>query len=134
MNRCLDRIKTNILIINQNRCSISSSSDSKNENVLYKIHNQYTAEIIFNSPKSLNSLNMNMIKSLLSTCGNWINPVDKQLVSNITLDKRFYDQTPKVIIMTGMGNKAFCAGGDVVSIYHEKKAGKNYKEIVEFFR
>ena len=61
MNRCLDRIKTNILIINQNRCSISSSSDSKNENVLYKIHNQYTAEIIFNSPKSLNSLTLKLI-------------------------------------------------------------------------
>jgi enoyl-CoA hydratase/carnithine racemase len=35
--------------------------------------------------------------------------------------------------MSGNGGKAFCAGGDIVSLYHGKKKGMNPKELTTFF-
>ena len=133
MKNSHNRIKTNILII-KNKISSKSSSDDNSEMILYKQHNNYLSEIVFNSPKTLNSLNMKMIKSLLSNCGNWLPLNDKHIISEIMLDNKYSSQIPKVIIMSGVGNKSFCAGGDVVSLFHAKKAKTNFKEIAEFFR
>jgi len=40
---------------------------------------------------------------------------------------------PRVALMSGNGGKAFCAGGDIVSLYHGKKKGMNPKELTTFF-
>lgn len=32
---------------------------------------------------------------------------------------------PRVVIIKGAGEKAFCAGGDIVSIYNAKVKGEN---------
>ncbi|MFT5757605.1 MAG: enoyl-CoA hydratase/carnithine racemase [Alteromonadaceae bacterium] len=57
-----------------------------------------------NAPKSLNALSLPMIKSLTEQLLAWQENEDIA-----------------VIILKGLGGKAFCAGGDVVSLYHHLK-------------
>lgn len=66
------------------------------------------AYALLNSPQSLNALSLSMINLLLTQFKNWLD--NDQVV---------------VIIIEGNGSKAFCAGGDVVSIYHDLVARKN---------
>ena len=58
-------------------------------------------EITLNAPRSLNALSLEMI--------NIIQPA---------LDSYKDDDSVAAIILDGSGEKAFCAGGDVVSLYH----------------
>lgn len=55
-----------------------------------------------NTPKSLNALSLPMIDILLPQLKCWLSS------SEIA-----------IIVLQGSGDKAFCAGGDVVSIYHD---------------
>lgn len=71
--------------------------EEKSANNGYKI-----AMATLNVPKSLNALNLSMIKLL-----------HKQLTAWLT------DPEIAVIMLMGSGEKAFCAGGDVVSLYHD---------------
>lgn len=57
-----------------------------------------------NAPKSLNALSLPMIDVLLSQLKAWLSDIEIAL-----------------IVLQGAGDKAFCAGGDVVSIYHDLK-------------
>jgi len=41
---------------------------------------------------------------------------------------------PEVVIFTGAGGKAFCAGGDIKSLYDAKKSGTNQEILDKFFR
>ena len=43
------------------------------------------------------------------------------------------NQAPRVALMSGNGGKAFCAGGDIVSLYHGKKKGVDVSKLTEFF-
>ncbi|MEW6992112.1 enoyl-CoA hydratase/isomerase family protein [Colwelliaceae bacterium 6441] len=54
-----------------------------------------------NASKSLNALSLPMIDLLLPQLKRWL-----------------ADRETAVIVLQGSGDKAFCAGGDVVSIYH----------------
>lgn len=58
-----------------------------------------------NSPKSLNALNLEMIHLLTEQLSQWQE-----------------DDHIAMVILQGTGDKAFCAGGDVVSLYHENKS------------
>jgi 3-hydroxyisobutyryl-CoA hydrolase len=44
------------------------------------------------------------------------------------------DKAPRAILMKGAGGKAFCAGGDIVSIYKAHKAGRPLDELLHFFK
>ena len=78
-----------------------------------------------NSPKSLNALSLPMITMLTDQLNHWhCNP------------------DVAVVVLKGAGDKAFCAGGDVVSLYHHLK-DENYpicderiksSQAVEFFK
>lgn len=57
-----------------------------------------------NAQKSLNALNFAMITALKERITAWQS-----------------DEQVALIILEGKGDKAFCAGGDVVSLYHELK-------------
>ena len=52
--------------------------------------------------------------------------------------RKIWDQKkseiPKIVIMTGAGEKAFCAGGDVKSLYLAKVNEGNDKFVKDFFR
>lgn len=68
-----------------------------------------------NAPKSLNALSLPMIDTLLAQLKVWLS--DSKVV---------------IIVIRGAGDKAFCAGGDVVSIYHDlkEKHQKNAKNTL----
>ena len=59
-----------------------------------------------NRPKALNSLNLGMIRSMNNQLLTWEN-----------------DPDVKVILIKGEGEKAFCSGGDIVSIIRSAREG-----------
>ena len=63
----------------------------------------------FNRPKQLNSLNLPMVRLL----------TPKLILA---------EQTSRVIFLEGTGPKAFCAGGDVISVLDDRLSdvGKNF--------
>ncbi|WP_352259989.1 enoyl-CoA hydratase/isomerase family protein, partial [Psychrobacter sp. TB55-MNA-CIBAN-0194] len=67
-------------------------------------------------PKSLNALNFEMISLLEPQLQQW----DKD--DNIAL-----------VVLKGAGEKAFCAGGDVVSLHKAMSEGKPTSLVEEFF-
>ena len=69
-----------------------------------------------NAPKSLNALNFDMIKLLEPQLAAWADD------SNIA-----------IVILKGAGEKAFCAGGDVVSLHNAMKSGEPANLIEDFF-
>ena len=69
-----------------------------NEEVLFKVENG-VGIITLNRPERLNALTYNMVKSILNHLENW--------------EK---DNLIKMVIIEGAGEKAFCAGGDVVNL------------------
>ena len=70
--------------------------------------------ITLNNPKKLNSLNIEMINSMTSILKTWEE-----------------DDRIKIVFLKGSGEKAFCAGGDVVSLY--KAMNKDREKAEEFF-
>ena len=75
-----------------------------NEEVLVEIleceQNTQIAHLILNSPETLNSLTLNMVN----------------LISDL-LDAWEQDSQIKMILISGSGEKAFCAGGDIRALY-----------------
>ena len=77
------------------------------------------AKITLNNPKALNALNIEMIDAMqtaLDTCEN--------------------DDGIKAVFLQGAGEKAFCAGGDVVGLYHSMQVtakGDIPKSAAQFF-
>lgn len=76
--------------------------------------------IELNRPKALNALNFEMVQRMHDALGNWEN-----------------DDSVEAVMVTGVGEKAFCAGGDVKSIYFAGKArdvGRDGTLTADFFR
>lgn len=63
--------------------------------------------ITLNRPKSLNALNLDMIRSIAISLEQWRN-----------------DESIKAVYMDGAGDRAFCAGGDIKHFY---KAGMDFR-------
>lgn len=88
------------------------STNSSEEVILERIGNK--GIITLNRPKALNALNLSMIKKIYPQLRNWE-----------------MDNTMKMVIIKGNGEKAFCAGGDVRAI---AESGKGSVLGDEFFR
>ena len=76
--------------------------------------------IELNRPKALNALNLNMIQCIQIALANWE-----------------ADASVEAVLVTGAGERAFCAGGDVKSIYWAGKAddvGRDGTLTADFFR
>ncbi|KAA3645934.1 MAG: enoyl-CoA hydratase/isomerase family protein [Proteobacteria bacterium] len=76
-------------------------------------------QIVLDKPKALNAISTVMIEGMQQA-----------------LDKWRDDDTVKAVWIEGSGDKAFCAGGDVVMLYHSMQstpAGKIPEQAVEFF-
>lgn len=69
-------------------------------------HGQVIGQAILNAPKSLNSLTLEMIRSLHQKIAQWKHRNDVV-----------------AIWLEGSGDKAFCAGGDIVQLYEAMKSG-----------
>jgi len=65
--------------------------------------------ILVNRPKALNALTLTMCEALLPQLRAWK-----------------ADPAVKALVVRGSGEKAFCAGGDVVRLYEDGKARKPY--------
>lgn len=65
--------------------------------------------ILLNRPKALNALTLVMCQHLLPKLQEWAE-----------------DEKIKAVLVRGAGEKAFCAGGDIVRLYEDGRAGKPY--------
>lgn len=65
--------------------------------------------ILLNRPKALNALTLNMCELMTAQLKSWAR-----------------DDAVKAVAIRGAGEKAFCAGGDVVRLYEDGKAGRAY--------
>ena len=71
-----------------------------------------------NSPKTLNSVDLDMVNILTDKLKEWhFNP----------------EQAPRVVLMSGVGGKAFCAGGDIKNLYDVNIGKGDPKVKAEFF-
>ncbi|MGB1262240.1 MAG: enoyl-CoA hydratase/isomerase family protein [Cognaticolwellia sp.] len=76
-------------------------------------NNKKIAIAELNAPKSLNALSLTMFELLLEQLLTWQS-----------------DDEIAMVILQGAGGKAFCAGGDVVSLYHELQSQRNKADCV----
>lgn len=72
--------------------------------------------VVLNRPKALNALNLPMVRELAKALDAWE-----------------HDPAVTRIVVTGAGEKAFCAGGDIRSLHDLGKAG-HYDEMLAFWR
>ncbi|OAY49374.1 3-hydroxyisobutyryl-CoA hydrolase-like protein 1, mitochondrial isoform X10 [Manihot esculenta] len=93
----------------------NSSIDDDIQNQVLVEGEAYSRAAILNRPSALNALNTNMCARLLKLYKSW-------------------EDNPDIgfVMMKGSG-RAFCAGGDIVSLYHLIKQGK-LEDCKEFFR
>lgn len=90
------------------RCCFSTKSSMDSASILLDVKDS-VAVIGLNRPKALNSLNPEMCTSIKRILLEWQSQQESpQRRSNVN-----------AFLMKGMGGKAFCAGGDVKSIYTE---------------
>uniref|UniRef100_A0A1B6E8Y3 3-hydroxyisobutyryl-CoA hydrolase, mitochondrial n=2 Tax=Clastoptera arizonana TaxID=38151 RepID=A0A1B6E8Y3_9HEMI len=87
-------------------------SEQHNEVILSEIKNN-KGLLTLNRPKALNSLNYSMVSGIIPKLIEWENLVD-------------------CVIVQGAGEKAFCAGGDVVAVTSGDPL--NCKDGINFFR
>jgi len=71
--------------------------------------------ILLNRPKALNALTLVMCQHLLPKLQGWAQ-----------------DEKIKAVVVRGVGEKAFCAGGDIIRLYEDGRAGKSYPQ--DFWR
>ena len=81
---------------------------SDEQEILFEQKNQLGV-ITLNRPKALNALTHEMALALTAKLNDWA-----------------VDDSIKAVLIKGAGEKAFCAGGDVVKLYNEGKAGGDY--------
>ena len=106
------------MLAKMNATSLRSFSTSdKDQKILYKYHTENSFEFILNNPKVLNSLDMDMIDLIWNQLRIWKNT----------------KKSPRVVFMKGTGEKAFCAGGDIKSIYNDGAKGLNPSTPKTFF-
>lgn len=103
--------------------SISRSLMHKSSSGLVKLHQLGTSRVIeLNRPAQLNSLNLEMVEAMTEALKVY---ADSPTCSSVIIKGCEGEEN---------GRKAFCAGGDVVSLIKAKHAGKTVEEVSEFFR
>lgn len=91
----------------------TSSMDATQNEVLAEVRN-HIGHLTLNRPAGLNAITLDMVRSLQRQLDAWA-------------------QDPQVhaVVLRGAGEKAFCAGGDIRSLYDSYKSGDTLHE--EFF-
>ena len=88
--------------------------------VLVEKHSPALTEWKLNAPKALNSVDTEMVNLMIEEMKKW--NADPQ------------NEQPRALLMSGMGGKAFCAGGDIVSLYKAHTTpGADKSILAEFF-
>ena len=100
-----------------NKFSHFSTSEKKEHSSLYFSElTSHVTEMKINKPKTLNSLDYEMMNTAYNQLREW---------------KR--TKFPNVLLVSGTGGKAFCAGGDIVSLYNAKVKGENSELLQNLF-
>lgn len=86
------------------------------EEVLFYSNDNGLATIYLNRPKALNSLTFSMVKKIRKQLQEW------STNQNIT-----------AVLMKSAGDRAFCAGGDIKSLYVAKNNTAELQQINDFF-
>ncbi|MDV7091136.1 enoyl-CoA hydratase/isomerase family protein, partial [Rhodococcus opacus] len=60
--------------------------------------------IVLNRPRAINALTHAMVRRIAAALAEWSG-----------------DDAVRVVVITGAGERGLCAGGDIVSIYHDAK-------------
>lgn len=88
---------------------------SEFQDVLFSIENGH-GRIVLNRPQAMNALTLDMIDAIAAQLAAWEMRVDI-----------------KAIIITGAGDKAFCAGGDIKAVHAAKQRG-DLGMLEDFYR
>src|SRR3979490_1116520 len=88
--------------------------NSPERELLVDVRNNQIGHLTLNRPTGLNALTLNMIRLL-----------QKQL------DAWSADPAIRAVVLRGAGEKAFCAGGDIRSLYDSYKSGQHLHQ--DFF-
>ncbi|WP_213575085.1 enoyl-CoA hydratase/isomerase family protein [Rhodococcus sp. USK13] len=62
--------------------------------------------LVLNRPKAINALNHSMVRQIAAALAAWSD-----------------DDRVRAVVLTGAGERGLCAGGDIVSIYHDAQEG-----------
>lgn len=81
----------------------AAKSPDQDSELLTEIHH-HTGIMTINRPKALNSLNVEVICGIKQTLHDWE-----------------YNPDVRWVLMEGTGEKSFCAGGDIRSVYYAKQ-------------
>jgi enoyl-CoA hydratase/carnithine racemase len=81
---------------------MSTPVSQQDEKVKLEHLSDHVFKFILNNPKTLNALDMDMIEQIWQKLVEWNHDPDN---------------APTVVMMRGSGDRAFCAGGDIKSIY-----------------
>lgn len=84
--------------------------------VLFSINKHGVGEVTLNRPRAINSLTYDMLKPLKEKLKEW--------------DK---DSNVKLIVLTGAGEKGFCAGGDMKTLYEAGQKDEALEKGRQFF-
>merc|ERR1711957_264146 len=127
----LRKLQANCGLLKNLKKTFSSNANKEYDDIIYKNHSKHVSEITLNKPKALNSLALKMIKTLLKRVRHWV-PTPE--ITSETEEMEKTSNIPKILLMSGAGEKAFCAGGDVKSLYLAKVNDGNDKLLKDFFR
>ncbi|CAM9186905.1 unnamed protein product, partial [Ectocarpus fasciculatus] len=78
----------------------------------------HSRTVVLDRPKALNALNLEMCIHMKQLLTKWCAP----------------DSGVGLLMMKGAGEKAFCAGGDVKTVWQKIHDKKDIKEVTEFFK
>ena len=100
------------------RAFASSEAQAPAQKVLFEQRSPAVAEWKLNAPKALNSVDTEMCNVMIEELKRW----------------RATGSHPRVLMLSGMGGKAFCAGGDIVSLYRAHTTeGADKSILADFF-
>lgn len=85
-------------------------------NLQFETNDQGVGLITLAREKALNSLSFDMVNHMLELLNQWKN-----------------DENVQVILLEGAGDKAFCAGGDIKTLYQAREKENGFQEAKQFF-
>jgi len=109
-------LRSSFVKLVSNHLRASFSTTAAEAPVIFE-YDKKVCKVILNKPKALNALDLEMIRILKPEAELW----------NTTSDAR-------VALFKGAGGKAFCAGGDIKSLYEAKISGTTSEIHDKFFR
>lgn len=101
----------------------SKTLQDKENEVIYTSPTPYFTKVELNRPAALNAVTEKMISDLSYACSQW-NKNEKLKVTDLKIFlfwlKLYFNVYFQVVWFAGKGGKAFCAGGDIKTLYEAK--------------